>query len=370
MNYLVFIPIVTVFLALFFGVHYSIYLFITHFFTVSPSYKPALLIGLALLSVSFFVSSVMAHWLDTAFSRAFYFVSGLWMGTMLNILLAMAATFVVARLLRFTPLVFSDSLIAGIFLAGALLASIYGTWNALHPRIKNITVTIPQLPDNWKGKKMVQISDIHLGHIFRAPYLQSVVEKINQQHPDLVVITGDLFDGMDGGLPELVKPLNNLDAPKGVLFIDGNHETYLGTQKTLEVVEQTKVHILRDEVMDIDGLTFVGVMYPERGEKKKIVDTLRALQPQFIGKPNVLLYHAPEMIADVAQMGINLQLSGHTHQGQQFPMQYLTHFIHKGFDYGQYIIGDYTLYTSSGLGVWGPTMRIGTQSEIVVITLQ
>jgi predicted MPP superfamily phosphohydrolase len=370
MKYLVFIPIVTVFLAALFGVHYSIYLFITHFFAISATYKPFLLVGLALLSVSFFASSALGHWIDTAFSRAFYFISGLWMGTMLNIVLAMVATFAVIGLLRLTPFTFLNSFIAGIFLAGALVASIYGIWNALHPRIKNITVSIPQLPENWKGKKIVQISDVHLGHIFRAPYLQKVVNQINNENPDIVVITGDLFDGMDRGLPELVMPLNAIIAPKGILFTDGNHETYLGTQKTLEVVEQTKIHVLRDEAIDIDGLTFIGVMYPEYDEQENVVDVLRKLQPKFIGKPNVLLYHAPEMIADIAQMGINLQLSGHTHQGQQFPMQYITHFVHKGFDYGQYMIGDYTLYTTSGLGVWGPTMRIGTQSEIVVITLQ
>jgi hypothetical protein len=370
MNYLVFVSVITSVLVLFFGAHYGIFAFITHFFALSGVQKTVVAMTIALLSISFFASSAIAHYRDNAFSRVLYFVSGVWMGTMINILVAIVATSVVLQVARWFSVSVSGSLVAGIFLFLSLIVSIYGVWNAMHPRIQNISVTIPHLPDEWRGKKLVQISDVHLGHIYRAPFLQKVVDMINQEDPKLVVITGDLFDGMDGGLPDLVSPLDNLRAPNGVLFIDGNHETYLGTQKTFDALEQTKVRILRDEVVDIDGLSFVGVSYPERGEQKNIIDILYSLQSEFKDKPNVLLYHAPEMIEAVAQTGIDLQLSGHTHQGQQFPFQWVTYFVHKGYDYGLFTIGKYTLYTTSGVGTWGPTMRIGTQSEIVVITLQ
>ncbi len=370
MNYFVFIPTVSLVLVAFFGAHYGIYAFLVHFFSGLASHRLALGIIVSVLAISFFTSSAIAHIADNAFSRGLYFVSGIWMGMFLNILLAMAATGIVLQAMRWLSLSGNHSLIAGVFLIAALIASVYGVWHALHPRIQNISVTIPNLPESWKGKKLVQISDVHLGHIYRTAFLRKVVAQINEENPKLVVITGDLFDGMDGGLLNLVQPLDDLNASDGVLFVDGNHETYLGTQETFDILEKTKVHILRDEVKDVDGLTFVGIMYPERNEHKNITDTIRTLEPQFKGKPNVLLYHAPAMIDEVAKMGINLQLSGHTHQGQQFPMQFITHLVHRGYDYGLYTIGDYSLYTSSGVGTWGPTMRIGTQSEIVVITLQ
>ncbi|MDD5083986.1 MAG: metallophosphoesterase [Candidatus Moranbacteria bacterium] len=370
MNYLVFIPTVSLVLMAFFGAHYGIYAFVSHFFNPSAPQKTLLIIVIACLSVSFFVSSVAAHYVDNIFSRAFYFVSGIWMGTMLNILLAMLSAGIILQVLRWLSIPVSGTLVAGICLGGALFVSVYGVWNAMHPRIQNISVTIPNLPEGWKGKKMVQISDVHLGHIYRAPFLQKVVDAINKENPKLVVVTGDLFDGMDGSLIHLVNPLDNLTAPEGVLYVDGNHETYLGVQKTFDILQQTKVHMLHDEVTDIDGLAFMGIMYPERGEQKSIVDTIRTLQPKIEGKPSVLLYHAPAMIEEVAKTGINLQLSGHTHRGQQFPFQFVTHLVHKGYDYGLYAIGEYSLYTSSGLGTWGPAMRVGTQSEIVVITLQ
>lgn len=370
MNYFVFIPVATLVLTLFFGAHYGMYVFVVHFFTLSLVQKIILALMMAFLSLSFFVSSVTAHYIDNSFSRTYYFASGIWLGTMINILLAIFSTILVLWVIRLTAIPVSESVIAVGFLIIACIVSIYGVWNALHPRIQNISVTIPNLPEEWKGKKLVQISDVHLGHIYQSAFLQKAVDVINKENPKLVVITGDLFDGMDGNLGSFVSPLDNLRAPDGVLFVGGNHETYLGTQKTLDVLTQTKVRILHDEVVDIDGLAFVGVMYPDRGKRKNIVDTVNSLRSQFQDKPSVLLYHAPAMIEEVAKTGIDLQLSGHTHQGQQFPFQYITHLVHKGYDYGLYTIGEYHLYTSSGLGTWGPTMRIGTQSEIVVITLQ
>lgn len=370
MNYLVFVPIVTAVLALFFGAHYGIYLFMVHFFPAAAAHKTVLAILITLFALSFFVASSLAHWIDTIFSRAFYFASGIWMGTMLNVLLAILATYAVLFLARWFGYPLSEVSVAGACFMLAMIMSMYGVWNALHPRIQNITVTIPHLPEQWKGQKIVQISDVHLGHIYHTAFLQKIVNAINKENPKIVVITGDLFDGMDGELASFVSPLDALQAPHGALFIDGNHETYLGTQKTLDILHQTKVRILRDEVVDVDGLSFIGVMYPERGEKKTVVDVVKTLAPQFQGKPNVLLYHAPSMIRELSQLGVHLQLSGHTHRGQQFPFQIITYLAHKGYDYGLYTIGDYTLYTSSGVGTWGPAMRIGTQSEIVVITLQ
>lgn len=370
MNYLVFIPVVTSVLLAFFGLHYGIYSFLTHFFPVFSSHKTAWAWAIASLSVSFFAASFLAHFMDNAFSRGLYFLSGVWMGTFVNILLAMLATGIALLVVRSVSFPVNGSIIAGAFFVIALLASAYGVWNAMHPRIQNIVVTIPNLPEEWKDKKIVQISDVHIGHVYREEYLRKAVGMINTQDPKLVVVTGDLFDGMDGGLFDLVKPLDDVRAEDGVLFVDGNHETYLGTQKTFDILQSTKVRILRDEVIDIDGLSFIGIMYPERGERKSVVDTLKKLRPEYDGKPNVLLHHAPSMVEEVAKEGVNLQLSGHTHRGQQFPFQFVTHFVHKGYDYGLYRIGEYTLYTSSGLGTWGPSMRIGTQSEIVVITLQ
>lgn len=366
-----FILFISVFLILLFGVHALVYVSVVHFFSVESSMTRYILMTvLGFLSVSFLLASTMAHWSENIVTRVGYFAAGFWMGALVNIVLASLTVWLVVGVARAFSWPINMSLVGGVFFSLAALVSVYGSWNALHPRIQEVTVTIPGLPETWQGRKLVQLSDVHLGHVYQAGFLQSVVDKVNATHPKLVVITGDLFDGMDGRLESFVKPLDAIGAEKGVLFVNGNHETYLGTQKSFDILETTKVHILRDEVMNVDGVAFVGVSYPERGERKDVVGAVRKLAPQFADKPSVLLYHAPVDIQRMAETGINLQLSGHTHQGQQFPFMFITRLVHKGFDYGLYQIGNFWLYTSSGVGTWGPAMRIGTQSEIVVITLK
>jgi predicted MPP superfamily phosphohydrolase len=257
-----------------------------------------------------------------------------------------------------------------VFFVIAFAYSIYGVWNARHPQLKNITVTIPNLPSDWKGKKIVQLSDIHIGHINRRDFVNDVTAKVNSVNPEMVVITGDIFDGMDGDLDSPVNLINDINSPKGIYFVTGNHETYLGMEQVTKDMEKTKAVFMHDQVLDIDGLKLIGINYPDRMEKKDMLKVLDSLKPDFYGQPNIFLYHTPVNIPEVKEAGVNLELCGHTHDGQLFPLSYITKIMYKGYDYGLHQLGDYTLYTTSGTGSWGPPMRTGNTPEIVVITLQ
>ena len=186
----------------------------------------------------------------------------------------------------------------------------------------------------------------------------------------MIVITGDLFDGMDGNLDGLVGPLENLRVSDGIFFITGNHETYLGIDKTFSILEKTQVAILDDAVKNIRGLQLVGISYPERGESKDIVKVMEALPGFEKNKPTILLYHSPVQIDTIKNSGVDLQLSGHTHAGQLFPLGLITRLVYKGYDYGLRTLGDFSIYTSNGVGTWGPPMRTGNTPEIVNITLR
>lgn len=358
-------------LALVFGTHYLVYVSAVHFFGISSVLvKQILFWSLALLAISFPLASWLAHMHEDSVTRALYFFAGVWLGTLINLLLAVVLVWIVLGLAGLFSVAVPMNILASVVLLCAVAVSGYGMWHALHPQIKNITVTIPGLPDAWKGKKIVQLTDVHLGHVYQREFLKKVVAQVNSVDPKLVVITGDLFDGMDGRLDDFVQPLDDIYAQNGVLFVDGNHETYLGLQKAFGILETTRVHILRDQVATVDGLAFLGVSYPERGEKKDIVATTKTLQSQAGQGPSVLLYHSPVRVEEMAKTGVNLQLSGHTHRGQQWPFRYVTYLVHKGYDYGLYTLGNFSLYVGSGVGTWGPTMRTGTDSEIVVITLE
>jgi uncharacterized protein len=372
MNPILIIIFIALALTILFAAHYFLYFTTVVFFSITnTAYRTIIAIGLVFLAISYFLATFLNHLGDNFFSRAFYFLSGLWLGLLLNLLMAMVIAWLIVWISRLGGSAGINTVILGtILFALSIFFSFYGVWNSMNPKLKNITVTIPNLPEQWKGQKIVQLSDIHLGHIYRAKFMRMIVRKVNLVDPKMVLITGDLFDGMDGDLSQPVKPLNDLNAEKGTYFVTGNHETYLGLDKVFSTLEKTKIKVIKDEVVDVDGIKLIGVNYPNRSEKKNVVDVVKSLEPQYQGYPNIFMYHSPVNIDKFKTMGINLQLAGHTHDGQLFPLNYVTKLIYHGYDYGLHVMGDYTLYTTNGTGAWGPTMRTGNKPEIVVITLQ
>jgi predicted MPP superfamily phosphohydrolase len=323
-----------------------------------------------LLPLSVIASLFLAHWNDSLLTRVFYFCSTLWLGVGLTLLTAFVLAWVcwgAARGLGQHP----SPVWFGLAAVGiAVLYSAYGVANAYHPRVASFTVRIKNLPPRWQGKKLVQLSDVHLGRILGADFLARAVAKVNAQNPAMVLITGDLFDGADGNLEELVAPLNDLRAPLGIYFVTGNHETYLGTQRAYAALRTVPVTVLGDERVVVDGLQIIGISYPERGHALRLAEKMAKLPGFDPAQPSVLLYHTPSQIAEARAAGINLQLSGHVHQGQIFPLQFITWLMFGKYYHGLHTEGDYTLYTTSGTGVWGPTMRTGNHPEIGVFQLE
>jgi hypothetical protein len=196
------------------------------------------------------------------------------------------------------------------------------------------------------------------------------VEKVNLLKPDAVFITGDLFDGMDGNFDNVSDALNQIQAPDGIYFVTGNHETYFGLDKVNKILAQTKIKVLNDDVVDVKGLQIIGTLFPGDGQSRDIETVIKNNPNYVFGKPTILLHHAPTEIDQAKRLGVNLQLSGHTHKGQIFPFGYVTKLIYRGYDYGLHTEGDYNIYTTNGVGTWGPPMRTGNTPEIVDITLK
>jgi len=351
--------------------HYFIYYSTLHFFGVTGRGSKSLLtVVLFLLPASFIASSILARWTENGISTVLYFSSALWLGigvTLMMFFLLAWAAWGVARLsvLRSEPTAFGYAVVTL-----ACLYTAYGVWNAYHPRTNDISVRIKNLPPEWRGKKVVQLSDVHLGRVLGAGFLEGLVERINAENPSVVFITGDLFDGIDGRLDKLVGPLNGLRAPLGIYYVTGNHETYLGVDRAYAAIKKTQVRILAEEMVVINGLQIVGISYPERGFSKDLVEVIRKI-PNFNPRmPSILLYHSPTQIEQAKALGISVQLSGHTHKGQIFPIQFISRLIYKKYYNGLHVEGAYTIYTSSGAGTWGPTMRTGNHPEIAIIHLE
>lgn len=365
-------------LLILFGSHYLLYRsFVSFFGIIGSSTKLLLRIILFLLSISFIIASLIAHFRQGLLTKLFYIIAASWWGLLVNLLLAAFLIWLLTwflTLIGFNPKV---PVIGVVIFSLAILFSIYGVWNAFHPQVKNIEVEIKNLPIEWKNKIIVQLSDVHLGQINGPNFLQDVVEKVNALHPDLVVITGDLFDGMDGDLSVFIKPLNDIQAKKGTFFVTGNHETYLGVERTFSLLKETNVKVLNDELFDAEGLQIVGISYPPHnsssnilGKSKDTSSIIASLKNFNPAKPSILLHHAPTNIDQARNSGINLQLSGHTHKGQIFPIGFISRLIYGKYYYGLYTEGYFTVYTTSGVGAWGPPMRTGNTPEIVAIKIK
>ena len=252
----------------------------------------------------------------------------------------------------------------------AFLVGAWGVWSATHPRVARVTVHMRDLPAEWRGKTIAQITDLHLGFSVGRSFAERVVEMVNAERPAAVVITGDLFDGDDAGLNGLAEPLNGLKPPLGIYYITGNHETYVGVARAEEALRRTKVHVLNDEMATPGGLQIVGIAYPDRGEHKDIAAAIRSVRGFDPARASVLLYHSPVGIPEIKATGIRLQLSGHTHRGQLFPFQFITRQVYGKYDHGLNVEGDFAIYTSPGTGTWGPRMRTSARAEIAIIRLE
>lgn len=322
-------------------------------------------------SVSFLLSTFLIHYNENILTQFFYMVTGLWLAVGWHIIMTYILVWLIigVRLCiqKNDPTLLDRKKIAIGAIICALLWSGYGIWCAFHPKVIHITVHIKDLPEQWKNKTAVQLSDVHLGNIYGSKFFAKVIARVNAEHPDIVFITGDLFDGMDSKLEHLVAPINDLTAPDGIYFVTGNHETYVGVENVIKTIENTPAHLLNDEMIHVADMQIVGVSYPERGVEKDITQTIKNMKNFNPQEPSILLYHTPVGASSAQDAGINLQLAGHTHRGQLFPFQLITRSIYGIYYHGLVQKDHFAMYTSSGVGTWGPPMRTSGRPEIVVI---
>ena len=249
-----------------------------------------------------------------------------------------------------------------------MAVSIYGIFHNKNIRIVEMQIPLPDLPASWENKKAIWISDLHLGQINGLSFLRKIVEKINTFPHDIIFIGGDLFDGTSApDINELIAPLKGLSAPEGIYFITGNHEEFGNNEKFISAVKSVGIKVLQDKLINLNGLQLVGVDYSTASNRAQFEKILSGLSIDK-NKASILLKHEPKDLDIALQAGISLQISGHTHRAQLWPLGYIADLIYKGFAYGLKAYGKMSVFTSSGAGTWGPPMRVGTNSEIVVFT--
>ena len=258
-------------------------------------------------------------------------------------------------------------------LAGAFLTALYGLVHASRgPRVRRVNVPLAKLPAAADGYTIVQLTDVHVGPTLGREFVASVVKQVAALAPDLIVLTGDLVDGRVRDLASHVEPLRELHARDGVFAVTGNHEYYWNADAWIAHFGSLGIRFLRNERVTIASvLELAGVddssaasMAVGHGE-----DVPRAVAGRDPALPVVLLAHHPRTIARAVAAGCDLQLSGHTHGGQLLPLGWLARLFEPRVA-GLARFGATWLYVSEGTGFWGPPLRVGTTSEITLITLR
>jgi predicted MPP superfamily phosphohydrolase len=258
------------------------------------------------------------------------------------------------------------SALAGLLFGLAILASLYGLANARLTRITRITVKLPHLPGSWRGRVAALVSDVHLGHVNGLGFMRRIVARLTRLKPDVVFITGDLYDGTKVDAAALASPWKDISPAWGTYFITGNHEEFSDPSGYLEAVQRAGVRALQNEKVVVDGLQVVGVHFHESTNADRFRSILKNASIER-ERASILLSHAPHALSIAEEAGISMQLSGHTHGGQIFPFTWFTQRIFGAYTYGLKRFGEMWVYTTTGAGTWGPPMRVGTKPEIVLI---
>lgn len=330
----------------------------------------ALRVVLLVLAFSFVVAALLSFKYSNPLVTFIYKVAAVWLGLLNYLFFAACLSWIAwytwaASGISVDPLR-ARPLIAAIFGTIAIAATLYGMANARGIRTRAITVTLPGLPESWRGRRAVMMSDVHLGHVNGIAFSRRLVEMTRALKPDVVFIPGDLFDGTEVDLDHLVTPFKELDAPFGIFFTTGNHEEFGGTAEKVRAVARAGIRVLQNEKVTVDGLQIGGVSWGDSLSPIRFQAVMDGLQLDR-DAASILLNHMPSRLPIVERAGVSMQLSGHTHGGQVFPFTWMTRRVFGRYTSGLHRFGELLVYTSTGAGTWGPPMRVGTNPEIVLI---
>ena len=218
---------------------------------------------------------------------------------------------------------------------------------------------------------IVQISDLHIGGLIDQDFVKNSVEKINALKPDIVFITGDIIDTAVDSIRVSVLELNNIQSKHGIYFVLGNHEYFHNPLEIIDFLKkETKLQVLLNENIIIDALELnvVGVTdlfgYKVDLLVPDIYKAYKGINPEY---KTILLAHQPKFIEELGVFTPELILSGHTHGGQIYPFNHLVK-LQQPFVKGLHILPNSSaIYVNSGIGFWGPPMRLNSQAEIAYL---
>ena len=334
------------------------------------------------IAISYIIARAGNKFLPSSVAGVLSLIGSYWMAAMLYLLIILPIVDIIrftGKKVSFIPREIRESIIIKnyfgilmfIFLIGIL---VYGTWNAKNIKVVQYNIDIQKKSNNIEELKIVMVSDLHLGNIVNNSRLSNIVEKINELNPDIILMAGDIVDDRIEPFvrQNMGETLKSLKAKYGVFAVTGNHEYYGGdVEEIIKNLEDSGVKVLTDEYIEINnsflvvGREDIAVESYYKRKRENLVDILSDANKTL---PIILIDHTPKNLQEPMENGVDLQVSGHTHRGQMFPSRYITERLFE-VDWGYLKKDNLNVIVSSGIGTWGPPIRIGNGSELVEINL-
>lgn len=372
----------SVVLILYAGINYYILLRGLSMFERGNPWRIILTVCILFFAVSFIAGRFLERKMVNPFSSALIWVGAFWLAFMVYILIQLFLVDFIRLLdhwFRFLPATiytnpFTTKKILGIaVIAISFIFVIAGHLNTWFPKVKALQISIHKKAGRLKSLNIVAFSDVHLGTLIEKRHLTRIVQKVNSLHADIILIPGDIIDEDINPVihSNVGETLRTLKAKYGVYAVTGNHEYIGGVAKAKEYLTNHGIHLLNDTTVLIDNSFYVAgredlVKNLSTGNKRKdLNEIIRGLQKDL---PLILMDHQPSHLALAEKNSVDLQLSGHTHNGQLWPFNYITRLVYEK-SWGYLQKGNTHYYVSCGVGGWGPPIRTVNRPEIVHIKL-
>ncbi len=362
MGWLRFVFFILVFLLLWGLMHYGVYLSVSHFLGLSQGARLYLGLAIFLLFLSFPLFRLLSRFLPPWLSFPLNFLSDLWIGMVFYAFLFSLIGVVLHLILK--TLISGETIGWGIVIL-TILTMLYGYVEANRIRIRRLSLKISGL--KAKQVRIVFMADLHLGVNLNFQKLRGALEAINSFSPDFVLIAGDLLDEEPGKAGKYAEIFSKIKAQE-IFAVTGNHEFYAGGKRAVEFFRHSGITLLRNTVKDLAPFEIAGVDDEEFLKGKWEGNLMETLKKAGGEKPLILLKHRPTGFDIAREMGVSLMLCGHTHRAPLFPLHFITSKIYRYF-YGYHREGKMHIYITSGVGTWGPPLRVLAPPEIVFITL-
>lgn len=350
---------------------------------ISPNFKTAYLIVLVFFVISFILGRFLENTSIPYLPQILTWAGSFWMAFMLYFfisLLLIDELRLLNHFIHFFPAFITNNTEAAKKITGAVVVAIAvlfvagGHINMYFPVIKKLDLPVNKNAGGLKQLNVVMVSDLHLGSILGNSFLEKIVEKSNELNPDIVLFAGDIVDEDIGAVlkDHIGETLKKFKSTYGLYAVTGNHEYFSGVDAACKYLTEHGVVMLRDSLAKINNSFYIAGREDRqrnsstKGKRKELTELLAGVDNSL---PVILLDHQPFKLEEAVQNKVDLQLSGHTHNGQLWPLNYITDMVYEvGWGYKQK--ENTHFYVSCGAGTWGPPVRTGSRPEIVNVMLR